>query len=62
MSDTNPLIALTQAEIRQLIADQIQALDRQEAQARADYAREMQRIEERRTQLEEMWRKTYEND
>lgn len=62
MSDTNPLIALTQAEIRQLIADQIQALDRQEAQARADYAREMQRIEERRMQLEEMWRKTYGTD
>lgn len=62
MSDTNPLIALTQAEIRQLIADQIQALDKQEAQARADYAREMQRIEERRAQLEEMWRKTYGTD
>lgn len=62
MSDTNPLIAFTQAETRQLIDEQIQALNKREAQARADYENEMQRIEERRAQLEEMWRKTYEND
>ena len=50
---------LTPAQKRQIIADEMRALDLQEAQARAAYSTEMQRIEARRDALEEMWRKTY---
>lgn len=49
----------TPEEIRQVIADEVQQLDREEAQARADFSNEIQRIEARREALEEMWRKTY---
>ena len=52
---------LTPAQKRQIIADEMRALDLQEAQARADYSNEMRRIEGRREMLEEMWRKTYES-
>lgn len=52
----------TPEEIRRAIANEVQELDQEEAQARADFSNEMQRIEARRDVLEEMWRKTYETD
>ena len=48
--------------IRHRIANEIQELNQAERQARAAYSSEMQRIEARRDELEEMWRKTYETD
>lgn len=63
MDDAGIHISLkTPEEIRQAIANEVQQLDQEEAQARADYSNEMQRIEARREVLEEMWRKTYETD
>lgn len=63
MDDAGIHISLkTPEDIRQAIADEVQQLDREEAQARADFSSEMQRIEARRDALEEMWRKTYETD
>lgn len=52
----------TPAEIRQAIDEEIRQLNEQEAQARAAFASEMERIDARRDALEEMWRKTYETD
>lgn len=49
-------------DIRQAIANEIQELNQAERQARAAYSSEMQCIEARREELEEMWRKTYETD
>lgn len=61
IDDKGFLVCLkTPEEIRQGIAAEVQELNQKEAQARADYSHEMQRIEARREVLEEMWRKTYE--
>ena len=63
IDDTGIHVSLkTPAEIRQAIDEEIRQLNEQEAQARADYANEMQRIEARREVLKEMWRKTYGTD
>lgn len=61
-SKDDPLIPMSPEERRQAIADLMQQLDRDEAQARAEYESRMQLIEQKREILEEMWRKTYETD
>lgn len=61
-SKDDPLIPMTPEERRQAIADVMQQLDRDEAQARAEYESKMQLIEQKREILEEAWRKTYEAD
>ena len=62
MTIFGPFFPTTPAEIRQAIDAEIRQLNEQEAQARAIFASEMQRIEARRDALEEIWRKTYETD
>lgn len=62
MNKDDPLIPMTPEERRQAIADLMQQLDRDEAQARAEYESKMQLIEQKREMLEDMWRKTYETD
>ena len=49
----------TPAEIRQAIDDEIKELNYAEIKARAEYSKEMHRIEDRRYALEAMWNKTY---
>lgn len=47
---------------REIIAESMIELDREETRLNADHCTKLERIQRRRDMLEEMWRRTYETD